>query len=278
MIITAFLAEFPFALGLRMALLGALAVMGMMFVLWLIHLKTGNAAIVDFGWSLGLAVFALLYAWLGPGYYLRKWLLAALVTFWGIRLALHLLFDRVIGKPEEGRYQALRREWGGNIKLKFLMFFEFQAVLDVFLSLPFLLACLNPTPEISLLEYTGLGVGVLSIAGEAVADAQLKRFKSDPASKGKTCRVGLWNYSRHPNYFFEWLIWMAYFLYALSSPYGVVSILCPLLMLYFLFRVTGIPATEAQALRSRGDDYRNYQQTTSAFVPWFKKKLKASAA
>jgi steroid 5-alpha reductase family enzyme len=85
--------------------------------------------------------------------------------------------------------------------------------------------------------------------------------------------VGLWNYSRHPNYFFEWLIWIAWLVFALGSPHGWIAFICPVLMLYFLFRVTGIPATEAQALRSRGEDYRRYQQTTSAFVPWFKKKV-----
>jgi steroid 5-alpha reductase family enzyme len=79
----------------------------------------------------------------------------------------------------------------------------------------------------------------------------------------------LWRYSRHPNYFFEWLIWMAFTLFALSSPYGYLALVSPILILFFLFRVTGIPATEAQALRTKGDDYRQYQQTTSVFVPWF---------
>ena len=78
---------------------------------------------------------------------------------------------------------------------------------------------------------------------------------------------GLWRYSRHPNYFFEWLVWIAYAMFALASPWGWISLACPAVMLYFLLRVTGIPATEAQALKSRGDDYREYQRTTSAFVP-----------
>jgi len=81
----------------------------------------------------------------------------------------------------------------------------------------------------------------------------------------------LWNYSRHPNYFFEWLIWVAFALFALGSPYGYLGLVSPLLMLFFLFRVTGIPATEAQALRTKGEDYKQYQQTTSAFVPWFRR-------
>jgi len=106
-----------------------------------------------------------------------------------------------------------------------------------------------------------------------VADAQLAKFKRIAANRGKVCRVGLWNYSRHPNYFFEWLVWVAWALFALPSPAGYVGLIGPVLMFYFLFRVTGIPATEAQALRSRGEEYRRYQETTSAFVPWFHKKV-----
>jgi steroid 5-alpha reductase family enzyme len=112
----------------------------------------------------------------------------------------------------------------------------------------------------------------LAICCEAAADAQLSKFKSDASNKGHTCQAGLWRYSRHPNYFFEWLIWMAYALFAFASPGGSFGLISPALILFFLLRVTGIPATEAQALRSRGDEYRRYQQTTSAFVPWFPKE------
>jgi len=194
---------------------------------------------------------------------------------WACRLGLYLFFTRIWQQPEEGRYQQLRKEWKRNINFKFLLFFEFQALLDVVLSVPFLVAALNPPPELSFLEIAGLATWAVAMVGEAIADTQLNRFKKNPANKGKTCQVGLWNYSRHPNYFFEWLIWVAWFLFALGSPHGWVAVICPLLMLYFLFNVTGIPATEAQALRSRGEDYRRYQQTTSVFVPWFKKSTSA---
>ena len=108
--------------------------------------------------------------------------------------------------------------------------------------------------------------------GETAADRQLEKFREDPSQRGRTCRAGLWRYSRHPNYFFEWLMWMAYALFAIGSPpWGWLTLGCPAVMLYLLFKVTGIPATEAQALRSRGDDYRQYQQTTNIFVPWFPK-------
>jgi steroid 5-alpha reductase family enzyme len=139
----------------------------------------------------------------------------------------------------------------------------------VALSTPFLLAALNPRPRLSPFEYAGAALWLVAWMGEIAADWQLHRFKANPANRGVTCRAGLWRYSRHPNYFFEWLIWVAFAVFAMGSPYGYVSLFAPLLMLYFLFRVTGIPATEAQALRSKGDDYRRYQTSTSAFVPWF---------
>jgi steroid 5-alpha reductase family enzyme len=100
----------------------------------------------------------------------------------------------------------------------------------------------------------------------------LAQYRGDPVNRGKTCRLGLWKYSRHPNYFFEWLYWWVYVLIAWTAPLGWISLLAPGLMLFFLLKVTGIPATEAQAVRSRGDDYRDYQRTTSMFIPWFPQK------
>ena len=251
--------------------IGSVTVAALMLALWLIHLRTGNASIVDAGWAGGLALLGILYAALAGGYWLRAALLAAMAGIWGLRLAIFLAL-RIIGHPEEGRYQELRRQWKTNVPLKFLAFFEFQALLAVVLSAPFLLAARNPSPGISLLEWSAVALWIVAIAGEAAADAQLSKFKSDAANKGQTCQAGLWAYSRHPNYFFEWLIWVAFALFALASPDGYWAILSPALMLYFVLRVTGIPATEAQALRSRGEQYRRYQQTTSAFVPWFRKE------
>jgi steroid 5-alpha reductase family enzyme len=141
----------------------------------------------------------------------------------------------------------------------------------VVLAIPFLAAACNPEPGIGPLEWAAAALWTLAMAGEGTADAQLNRFKSDSSNKGRTCQVGLWRYSRHPNYFFEWLIWMAFALFALASPGGWCGLLSPVLILYFVLRVTGIPATEAQAIRTRGEEYRRYQQTTSAFVPWFRK-------
>jgi steroid 5-alpha reductase family enzyme len=254
---------------LTLLLAGSATLCMLMLLLWAVHFPIRNAAIVDAGWAGGLALLAGIYAWGGNGFLPRRLLMGGMGAIWGVRLAGYLLFSRVLGHPEEGRYVQLRREWGGNIGLKFLLFFQFQALLCLLLSPPFLLPALNRSPVWSPLEFAGTALWLVAMAGEVLADMQLKAFKSTQANRGKTCRVGLWRYSRHPNYFFEWLIWVAYALFALASPYGFVALFSPALMLYFLLKVTGIPATEAQALRTRGEDYRRYQESTSVFVPWF---------
>jgi len=264
-----------FSEALHLVLTGAAIVAAMMLILWGIHLLMRNAAIVDVGWALGLGLLGIYYAWAGPGYQARKYAISAMAGFWGLRLAGYLFFTRVLGQPEEGRYVQLRKEWKTNLPIRFLFFFEFQALLDVVLSMPFLLACLDMRAPLGILEKIGAGIWLLAILGEALADFQLNAFKKNPKNKGKTCRAGLWNYSRHPNYFFEWLIWVGYATFAITSPWGWIGLISPALILYFLLGVTGIPATEAQSLRSRGDQYRAYQRTTSAFVPWLPKKEKA---
>jgi steroid 5-alpha reductase family enzyme len=261
------------AQAVHLALVGAAIVAALMLVLWIIHLLIRNAAIVDVGWAAGLGILAIFYALAGPGYHARKWAMASMAGFWGLRLAVYLLFSRVIGHPEEGRYVQLRKEWKTNLALRFLFFFEFQALLDVVLSLPFLLVCMNTDAPLITIEKVGAGIWLVGILGEALADWQLNKFKNNPANKGKTFRGGLWRYSRHPNYFFEWVMWVGYAVFALGSPWGWLGLISPALILYFLLGITGIPATEAQAIRSRGNEYRIYQRTTSSFVPWFPKKL-----
>ena len=197
----------------------------MMFVLWLIHLPMRNAAIVDFGWALGLGMLAVGYAIFGGGWQPR----CRADGYYGGGLEpasrpLPAVHPRASDHPEEGRYQELRRKWKTNLPVKFLAFFEFQALLDVVLSLPFLVVALNPAPGFSPLEWAGVVLWGVALLGEIVADSQLAAFKKRPGSKGHTCQAGLWRYSRHPNYFFEWLIWVAFALFALASPYGYLGL------------------------------------------------------
>lgn len=249
-------------------LLAAAAVSFLMLALWLIHLWTGNASVVDPGWALGIALVASIYAFLGRGWPLRSGLIAFMAGVWGVRLGGYLLFTRVIGKPEEGRYQELRRKWGTRIKAKFFVFFQSQALACILLSAPFYLAARNRTQALHPLEYVGFGLWLIGLVGETISDLQLTSWLANRENRGRTCRTGLWRYSRHPNYFFESLVWIGYAVFAMGSPGGFLALSAPALILYLLFQVTGIPATEAQAIRTRGDDYRAYQGSTSMFIPW----------
>ncbi len=252
-------------------LVGSLLLLIIFTLTWGWQLKTGNAAIVDTVWSASFPMLAMVYFVLVDGYTPRQLLILCMVVIWGMRLALYLL-SRTIGQPEDARYTALRKEWGGNQNILMLRFFYFQAALALVLSVPFALINLNTDPSLKLIEWMGVVIWMIGLLGESLADYQLKNFKSKPENKGKVCDRGLWYYSRHPNYFFEWLIWVAYFVMALGSAWGFVSIICPMLMLYFLLKVTGIRYTETHLLQSRGEAYKEYQRTTSSFVPWLKGK------
>jgi steroid 5-alpha reductase family enzyme len=255
-------------------LLTALAALCLAFAgLYLLARRMDNYGIVDIAWSYAFGALAAGYALLGSGWPVRRALLAAMAVLWSVRLGTHLAV-RVLGHHpvEDGRYQQLRKDWAVNFAAKMFGFFQLQAVSVVLLGAAFLLACVNPAPALHPLECAGVALWLVALSGEALADAQLAAFKRRPDSQGRVCDAGLWHYSRHPNYFFEWLIWVAYFVFALGSPWGVIALIGPASILYLLLRVTGIPMTEEQSLRSRGDAYRRYQQTTSAFVPWLPKK------
>jgi steroid 5-alpha reductase family enzyme len=245
----------------------------MMAVVWGIALRIRNAGIVDIAWALGFAPLALIYRFLSaPGASLRQNVITLMAVLWSVRLGLHL-WKRVMGHhPEEdGRYRELRKAVAGRENLFFFWFFQAQALLLAVLGIPFLLSNLDPRPGFGIAEWAGVALWVVALAGESLSDRQLAAFKADPANRGKVCATGLWRLSRHPNYFFEWLVWVAFFLFALPSPWGWTTLFAPVLMLFFLLRVTGIPYTEEQSIRSKGDAYRAYQRVTSPFIPWFPK-------
>lgn len=243
----------------------AVLVMG---ALWLLQRRTGNAGIVDVGWAAGIGAVAVAAALLGPAVAELRLPIGLMGGIWGFRLAWHI-HRRSHGKPEDGRYQQLRRDWGDAAQVRMFAFYQLQALTVAFFALPFVLVAWSPRPGFGAVEMIALLLWLAAVLGESVADAQLESFKRDPAHRGQVCRAGLWRLSRHPNYFFEWLAWCAIALMALPAPAGYVALLCPAAMLYLLLRVTGIPATEAQALRTKGEAYRAYQRTTSPFIPWF---------
>lgn len=248
-----------------------------MTITWMVAVRLRNFGIVDAVWSLGFAPIAVLYLLGRKDQPEQSVVFVLMVIVWSLRLGIHLARRIAKHHPHEDvRYAKLRAEWGANADRKMFWFFQLQGALQVLLSLPFLFACARPLdPRVplssDLFALIAAALWLTGLLGESLADRQLARFRADPANKGQVCQTGLWNYSRHPNYFFEWLVWVGYAVFALGSPWGWLGIIAPVLMLHFLLNVTGIPMTEELSLKSKGDAYREYQRTTSAFVPWFKR-------
>lgn len=248
------------------------AVSVVMILVWIWAFRIQNAGVVDIFWAFNFTIIALIIWLLAAGFPARINVVCLLAALWSIRLGVYLLIR--VGshlKEEEGRYKQLRKEWSPNPDVKFFVFFQMQALSNVFLAIPFFITALNPNPQLTVLEYIGAGMWFVSIIGEGLSDFQLAQFKKNPANKGKVCQSGLWNYSRHPNYFFQFMIWISVLIFSLASPYGYLAALCPLTIGYLIFKVTGIPMTEEQSLRTKGEAFKEYQRTTSVFVPWFKK-------
>jgi steroid 5-alpha reductase family enzyme len=237
-------------------------------ILWGVQQRTRNAGIVDVGWALAFTLVAALFAWRATAPACAWWPVAAVVCAWSLRLGGYLIARGAARSPEEGRYVELRRRWAPHAGARFFVFFQAQAALTAVLSSAFVVPFLAAPWDSGWLRATGGGIAVAGIAGEALADAQLARWKRDPAHRGHVCDAGLWAYSRHPNYFFEWCVWLGYAIYGLAFwPWGLVALGGQAVILGSILGVTGIPPTEAQAVRSKGDAYRAYQRRVSRFLP-----------
>lgn len=257
----------------ELKLLGAVS--AALTLLFLFSKLIKNAGIVDVFWAASFGVISLVFAAASPGLLERKVALLIAVLPWSLRMTIHLLVRFLKEHPhEDKRYASLREQWGQRADLMMYLVFLFQGVLITILSAPFLLVAANTNSGIGAAEILGVSICLTGTVGEAIADEQLRKFKDNSDNKGKVCSYGLWNYSRHPNYFFEFIVWVGFYVLAASSPFGLFTIYCPLLMLYLLTQMTGIKISEEQSLKSRGEAYRNYQQTTSAFFPWRKKTSK----
>jgi steroid 5-alpha reductase family enzyme len=237
---------------------------------WSWQQRRRNAGLVDVVWAAGVGAASVVLAMLGDGALVPRIALAVLGSVWGLRLTWHL-WRRVRGEHEDGRYAALRERWGDGA-LRWFLLFQAQALLVVLFALPFVAVARNPVQGVNGFVWAAVLVWTVSLVGEAIADAQLARFRSRSENRGTTMRTGLWRYSRHPNYFFEWLHWFAYVLLAVGSPLWWLAWTGPVTMYVFLRWLSGIPHTERQALRTRGEDYRRYQRTTPMLFPWFPKE------
>lgn len=246
------------AIGLSLAMVFA----------WGLAERSGNHGWVDTIWSFatGLAGVAGSLLPLGEGWEPRRVMVAALVALWSVRLGTHIL-QRTFRGHDDPRYAQLRREWGSAASLRLFLFLQVQALAALVLVVAVMAAAHSPLPYWHAGDAIGLVLALAAVAGEALADAQLARFRADPANRGRVCDSGLWGVTRHPNYFFEWLGWLAYPAIALGSLTGAVALLAPLLIYVLLVHASGIPPTEAHMLRSRGDAYRAYQRRVNAFWP-----------
>ncbi|HET7505320.1 MAG TPA: DUF1295 domain-containing protein [Kofleriaceae bacterium] len=254
-------------IAVRIAEAWALAA-ALQLVLWAIQQRTRNAGIVDVGWALSFALVIALFAARATAPVAAWAPLAAIAGAWSLRLGGYLIARGAARSPEEGRYVDLRRRWAPRAAARFFVFFQAQAALTGILSIAFVVPFIAAPWDHGWLRGLGSAISLAGLAGESLADAQLARWKRDPAHRGQVCDVGLWAASRHPNYFFEWCVWLGHAVYGLAfAPHGAIALFPQALLLTSILFVTGIPPTEAQALRSKGDAYREYQRRVPRLVP-----------
>lgn len=248
----------------------ALIILGYMAGLWIVSLVLKNSSIVDIFWGAGFVLSNWVYFALTPdGFPARKWLIGILVTVWGLRLSLYILW-RNWGKLEDFRYRKWRDEEGARWWwFSFFKVFLLQGFLMWIISAPLLAAQISPTPaKLTFLDLLAVPVWFIGFFFEAVGDWQMARFKANPANKGKVLNTGVWRYTRHPNYFGDAAQWWGYYLVAAAASGGFWTIFSPLIMTTLLLRVSGVALLE-RMLKETKPQYKAYIETTSAFVPWF---------
>lgn len=233
---------------------------------WMLQQRTRNPAIVDLCWALCISASALYYGLVAGGAPLPRLLVAMMGGIGGFRLFMHLL-QRMLVESMDARARALRERADGR-PLWMLGFFLVKGLSATLFSVPLYVAASNPEDQASVWTLLAAGVYFVGLAGESYADMQLATYRDQPRHRGRTCRRGLWRYSRHPNYFFAFVHWCSYALLAVGLPWPVwsLTLLGPALMVVTALR--RIPAIESEALLARGEDYLAYQRSTSVLIPW----------
>jgi len=249
------------------ALLGAVViVVAAKTIAWLLQLRTRNAGIVDAIWAWSLGGLAVWFAATGSGDPTVRVVTGLLGGLWGLRLGWHL-WVRNWGAEEDWRYAGFRARWGDKADRNMWFFFQFQNIFTLILAssaflVPAALGVAIPGAAILLAGLIWAG----SVLGESIADRQLEAFRQDPANRGQVCDRGLWGWSRHPNYFFETLHWLAYVPLAWGSGWLPATLVAPLVMAFLLLKMSGLPILEA-GLVQRKPGYADYMRRTSAFIP-----------
>ena len=236
-----------------------------------VSLRQDKLTWIDVAWSVSMGVCAIAMAIVTGGDIVRRSVVASLLVLWAFRLSQHLVRHRLRG-PEDGRYVDLREKLQFNKKVYMPAMYAAETLLVPLCLLP-IHAIMSVSRSFGTIwDVLGVMIYLASLCGETLADAQLECFRKSSGNAKRTCRSGLWRYSRHPNYFFEWVHWWAYAVMAVGTPAFALTLVGPAVMFLFLYYITGIPHIERRALRSRGADYFQYQQTTSAFIPWVPKR------
>lgn len=232
----------------------------------LVERRTGNSGWIDVVWTFGLGLTGVAGALLpfGAGPMSRRVLVAALALAWALRLGLHIA-RRTAGITEDPRYAKLKRDWGSDAPRQLARLLQMQALASIPLGLGIVLAAHNPAPSLGWSDAVGVAVFMAGLAGGAVADRQLRAFAD--SRRGGVCDRGLWRWSRHPNYFFECVLWCSYAVIAAGYVFGWVAVLAPVCITLLLTRISGIPPLEEHMIAKHGDAYRAYQARTSALIP-----------
>ncbi|AMJ62019.1 DUF1295 domain-containing protein [Bosea sp. PAMC 26642] len=246
----------------------AVAMSAFMALATLIERRSGNSGWIDVVWTFGLGTTGIAGALLpfGAGPMSRRLLVAGLALAWALRLGLHIA-RRTSGIAEDPRYAKLKRDWGSDAPRQMARLLQMQALVSIPLALGIVLAAHNPAPALGWQDLAGVLVFAAGLAGGAIADGQLRAFAR--SGSGGVCDRGLWRWSRHPNYFFECLLWCSYAVMAAAAghAWGWFAVLAPACMTLLLTRISGIPPLEEHMIAKHGQAYRDYQSRTSALVP-----------
>lgn len=247
-----------------MWIIGMASVLVFMTLLWAFFYKRTNAGIIDIGWALCFTIAGTVAILGGAAGGVKKTIFALMVYPWSIRLAWYL-YRRFDSDKEDPRYTKIKRGWIGD---KFWLMFLFQGILASIAAIPFYV--ITDSPAMGLIS-VGFIIVTIGWIGESIADNQLQRFKEDSSNRGKVLDQGLWGYSRHPNYFFEWIVWLGFTVAAITLPYGWLSLISFGLMSYLLMGLSGVRLTEEQLSESKGEAYNAYKRRVPAFFPRLKK-------
>jgi steroid 5-alpha reductase family enzyme len=240
---------------------------------WAIQQRTQNSGFVDVVWTFGLGLVGIVSALVplsGTGTTTRQIVVALIILVWALRLGTHIV-RRSVERADDPRYGALIRQWGSHARRQMFIVLQKQALVTLPLAIAIFVAAHNPAPFGRMQDWLGVLVILLGVLGEGLADRQLHAWLASRKEEDRVCDSGLWRWSRHPNYFFEWVFWLAFPLFAIELGGGYASgwlaLAAPVCMYWLLVYVSGVPPLEQHMVAKHGDAYRAYQARTSVFFP-----------